>query len=61
VRKEERGEPMESIRKNDAKFSASSVRMAALLIGRSLHSECVCYIGGVAKAKYTTPHDIALR
>jgi hypothetical protein len=34
---------------------------AALLIGRSLGSEWVCYIGGVAKAKYTTPHDIALR
>jgi hypothetical protein len=52
---------MESIRKNDAKFSANSVRMAVLLIGRNLSSECVSCIGGVAKEKYTTPHDIALR
>ena len=61
MREQERGESMESIRKNDAKFSANSVRMTALLIGRNLSSECVSCIGGVAKEKYTTPHDIALR
>ncbi len=52
---------MESIRKNDAKFCVNSIKMAALLIGRNLSSECVSCIGGVAKEKYTTPHDIALR
>jgi hypothetical protein len=52
---------MASSNKGDARFRVNSVRIAALLIGRSSHSECVCYIGGVAKEKYTTPHDIALR
>ena len=56
-----RGEPMESIIKNDAKFFVDSIRIAALLIGRNLSSECVSCVGGVAKEKYTTPHDIALR
>ena len=59
--KPEQKEVMERIKKSDASFRVSSIRMAVLLIGRSLHSERVCYIGGVAKAKYTTPHDIALR
>jgi len=52
---------MESIIKNDAKFFVDSIRIAALLIGRNLSSECVSCVGGVAKEKYTTPHDIALR
>ena len=52
---------MESITKNDAKFFVNSIRIAALLIGRNLSCECVSCIGGVAKEKYTTPHDIALR
>jgi hypothetical protein len=59
--KQGREEPMESIIRIDARFSVSSIRMAALLIGRNLSSECVSCIGGVAKEKYTTPHDIALR
>ena len=61
VRKQGCREPMTSSKKSDARFRVSSVRIGVLLIGRSLHSERVCYIGGVAKAKYTTPHDIALR
>jgi hypothetical protein len=61
VRKQGSEEPMESSNKSDAKSSANSVRIVALLIGRNLHNERVCYIGGVGKAKYTTPHDIALR
>ena len=52
---------MESTNKSDAKSRVNSVRIVALLIGRNLRNERVCYIGGVAKAKYTTPHDIALR
>ena len=61
MRKEGREEPMECIIRNDAKFCPNSIRIAALLIGRNLSSECVSCIGGVAKEKYTTPHDIALR
>lgn len=52
---------MESSNKSDAKSSVNSVRIVALLTGRNLHNERVCYIGGVANAQYTTPHDIALR
>jgi hypothetical protein len=61
VRKQGSEEPMESSNKSDAKSGVNSVRIVALLIGRNLHNERVCYIGGVANAKYTTPHDIALR
>lgn len=50
---------MESMRKSDAKFNA--VEFSALLIGRNLHNDSISFIGGVAKEKYTTPHDIALR
>jgi hypothetical protein len=59
VRKQVRGELMESMRKSDAKFN--SVEFRALLIGRNLHNDSISFIGGVAKEKYTTPHDIALR
>jgi hypothetical protein len=58
--KHERKEVMERIKKSDTKLRAGRSN-AALLIGRSLRTECVCYIGGVAKEKYTTLHDIALR
>ena len=61
MRKQGSEEPMESSNKSDAKSSVNSIRIVALLIGRNLRNERVCYIGGVAKAKYTTPHDIALR
>ena len=61
VTKQEHAEPMERIRINDAQCGVNSIKMAALLIGRNLSSERVSLIGGVVKAKYTTPHDIALR
>jgi len=58
--KQERKEVMGRIKKSDAKLRAGRSN-AVLLIGRSLRTECVSCIGGVAKEKYTTPHDIALR
>jgi tetrahydromethanopterin S-methyltransferase subunit F len=50
---------MESMRKIDAQLN--SIEFRALLIGRNLHNDSISFIGGVAKEKYTTPHDIALR
>ncbi len=61
VMNQRREGPMKRSKKCDAKFRADSTPFAALLIGRSLRSETISYLGGVVKEKYTTPHDIALR
>jgi hypothetical protein len=61
VMKQGREEPMNRSKKCDEKLCADSTPFAALLIGRSLRSETISYLGGVVKEKYTTPHDIALR
>jgi hypothetical protein len=61
VTKLEREEPMKRNQKCDEQFCEDSTGVHALLIGRNLRSETISYVGGVAKEKYTTPHDIALR
>jgi 23S rRNA maturation mini-RNase III len=61
VMKQGREESMNRRRKCDEMLYADSTTFAALLIGRSLRSETISCVGGVAKEKYTTPHDFALR
>ena len=51
---------MKRIKKSDAKLRAAR-SMPRYSLDATCARNAYLYIGGVAKEKYTTPHDIALR
>ena len=57
---QEQKEVMERIKKSDAKLRADRSMPRYSLDSACAPKAYLC-IGGVAKEKYTTPHDIALR